>query len=417
MSGRDLVRNANYRRLFISRTVSNFGNGIAPIALAFGVLALPGASATSLSVVLAAQAVPVILVLPFGGVVADRLGRARVVATTDIVLSAVVMTTAILFLTGLASVPILAALGFLSGILNGLWYPAMGGLVPDVVPESHIQPANAYVSVAQNVGLIVGTATGGLLVAAFGSGIAIALDALTFLTAGLLVLSFRHVSQRHESGESMTDDLVHGWRVFVSFRWAVVVVASYSVIVMVLRGSEEVLGPVLANEEYGGPSGWAVVLGCQSAGLLLGALVGSRIRVSRPIAFGILVSFTLPAWLLTLAFAAPLVLVATFSFLWGVAIELFMVLWMTALQTNVPRESLSRVSSYDAMGSLMFGPIGLALAGPLVATVGLQAAFLGTAVIAALAIAASLLSRSIWRLRSGPAEAAPTGWDAVEPTL
>jgi hypothetical protein len=215
-------------------------------------------------------------------------------------------------------------------------------------------------------------------------------------------MSFRQVSRPHHSGESMVGDLAHGWRVFVSFRWAVVVVVAFSVIVMVLRGSEEVLGPVLANEEYGGPAGWAVVLGLQSLGLLLGAVFGSRIRVGRPILFGMLISFTLPVWLVTLALAAPLPVVAVGSFLWGIAIELFMVLWFTALQTNVPREALSRVNSYDAMGSLMFGPIGLALAGPLVAAVGLQAAFLGAAAVATLAITASLFSRAIWTLRSTP---------------
>lgn len=413
MSTRALLRNDHYRRLFVARTISNLGNGIAPIALAFGVLALPGATPVSLSIVLAAQAVPLILMLPVGGVIADRLGRARIIAITDIVLSGVVMTTAILFMTGSATVPVLAGLGFLSGILNGLWYPAMGGLVPDVVREEHIQPANAYVSVASNAGLIAGNAVGGLLVAAFGSGVAIAIDSLTFLTAGLLVLSFRQVSSPHDSGESMLGDLVHGWRVFVSFRWVVVVVLAFSVIVMVLRGSEEVLGPVLANEEYGGPKGWAVVLGLQSLGLLVGALAGSRIRVGRPILFGMLISFTLPVWLVTLAFAMPLPVVAAGSFLWGIAIELFMVLWFTALQTNVPREALSRVNSYDAMGSLMFGPLGLALAGPLVAAVGLQAAFLGAALISAAAIVASLFSRAIWRLRSGPPLAADPG--AVEP--
>ena len=59
-----------------------------------------------------------------------------------------------------------------------------------------------------------------------------------------------------------------------------------------------------------------------------------------------------------------------------------MVMWFTALQTHVPREALSRVNAYDAMGSLMFGPIGLALAGPLVAAVGLQTGFLIAAAVA-----------------------------------
>lgn len=405
---RVLWGNAYYRRLFGARTISNVGNGIMPIALAFGVLDLPGATPTSLSIVLAAQAVPLVIMLPIGGVVADRLGRARVIAVTDIVLSAFVFTVAALFFTGNATVPLLAALSFVMGILNGLWWPAMSGLVPDVMgDDEHLQPANAYISVASNGGLIAGNALGGLLVAAFGSGVAIAIDATTFLIAGLLVFTFRHVSKPNESEESMLGDLVHGWRVFITFKWVWVITLAFSFIVMVLRGAEEVMGPVLALEAYGGASGWAIVLASMSVGLLVGAVLGSRIRVGRPMVFGMLVSLVLPAWLVCLAFALPLPVVAAGAFAWGVAIELFMVLWMTALQTHVPREALSRVMAYDAMGSLMFGPIGLALAGPLVAGAGLEAGFLIAAAVALVAILVPLLSSSVRGLRSGaPAGAA-----------
>lgn len=399
--GRALLANDHYRRLFVARTISNVGNGIMPIALAFGVLGLPDATPTSLSIVLAAQAVPLILMLPIGGVVADRLGRARVIAVTDVILSGFVMTMAVLFVTGTATIPLLAGLSFVSGILNGLWWPAFSGLVPDVVrSEEHLQPANAYVSVASNGGLIAGNAIGGLLVAAFGSGVAIAIDAVSFLVAGLLVFSFREVSKPHVSGMSMVGDLAHGWRVFVSFRWVVVIVLCFSFIVMVLRGAEEVMGPVLAIEHYGGAAGWAVVLAFMSAGLLVGAVTASRIRVRRPMLFGMLVMFTLPVWLVTLAFALPLGVVAAGAFAWGVSIELFAVLWFTALQTHVPREALSRVGAYDAMGSLMFGPIGLALAGPLITAVGLQTGFLIAAAVATAAILGAFVSRSVRRLRT-----------------
>lgn len=392
--------NAQYRRLFVARTVSNIGNGIMPIALAFGVLALPEGTPTALSLVLAAQAVPLVLMLPIGGVIADRMGRATVIAVTDVVLSAVVYGIATLFLTGTATVPALMGLSLVSGLLNALWYPAYTGLVPDVVAEEDIQPANAYLSVASNGGLIVGNAVGGLLVAAWGSGVAIAIDATTFLVAGVLVMSFRHVSVRHHSGESMLADLRRGWAVFLSFRWVVVIVLSFSFLVMALRGAEEVMGPVLALQEYGGARGWAVVLASQSIGLLLGALSASRIQVARPMLVGMLVLLTLPLWLVTLALALPLPVVAAAAFVWGLSIELFAVLWYTALHRHVPREALSRVTAYDAMGSLMFGPIGLALAGPLVALVGLEAAFLVAAAVAAVAVLGSLVSRSVREQRS-----------------
>ena len=402
-SSRALLGNARFRRLFLARTISNIGNGVAPIAIAFGVLSLPGATPTSLSIVLAAQALPLVLVLPIGGVIADRLGRARVIAVTDIILSAFVMTTAVLFLTGNATVALLAILGAISGCLNALWWPAMSGLVPDVVEDEHLQPANAFVSVASNGGLIAGNAIGGLLVALVGSGWAIAVDSLSFLVAGALVFSMRDVSTPHRSGESTLADLAHGWRVFWSYRWVVVVVGAFSFIVMVWRGAEEVMGPVLAREIYGGAAGWALIMTFQSIGLLLGALVASRLRVQRPLVIGLLATLALPLWLITLALGLPLIWVAVGSFAFGVSLELLAVWWFTAMQTNIPREALSRVSAYDAMGSLMFGPIGLALAGPLIAGVGARAAFFIAAAVSAAAVLGALLFRSVRQLSSEPA--------------
>jgi MFS family permease len=80
ISSKVLMTDHKFQKLFIARTISNIGNGIAPIALAFGILDLEGATPTSLSLVLAAQALPMVIVLPIGGVIADRLGRARVSA-------------------------------------------------------------------------------------------------------------------------------------------------------------------------------------------------------------------------------------------------------------------------------------------------------------------------------------------------
>jgi len=91
-------------------------------------------------------------------------------------------------------------------------------------------------------------------------------------------------------------------------------------------------------------------------------------------------------------------LAAAGAFAFGIALELFFVFWLTALQQRVPRESLSRVNSYDALGSMMFGPIGLALAGPLVAVIGLHTTFILGAVIAMIAVVATLLFRSVRQL-------------------
>lgn len=404
-----------YRRLFAARTISNVGNGMAPVALAFGVLGLPEGSPTALSIVLAAQAIPLVIFLPIGGVIADRVGRPLMIGVCDMLLFAVIATIGLLFLTDNATIPLLVGLQVLAGILNGLWYPAYPGLIADVVPEEHLQPANAYLSVGSNGGFIVGTAIGGVLVTLFGSGWAIVLDAFTFLAAGALVYSFRRVSRPHASGESPVRDLIDGWKSFISYRWIVAVVLAFSFIVMVMRGAEEVLGPVLADAMYGGPAGWSVVLASLAVGLLVGALIASRLRIGRPIAFGMLMCLLLPAWLLTLALEAPLPVIMLGAFAWGLGIEFFQVLWFTALQRNVPPESLSRVSSYDAFGSLMFGPVGLALAGPLLLLVPISEAFAVAALVAAVAALGSLLVPSVWRLRATDGYDVPVTDDPLPP--
>lgn len=182
-----------FRRLLGARAISNFGNGMAPIAMSFGVLGLDGATPTSLSAVLTAQAVALVVFLPIGGVIADRVPRANVIAITDMVLAMVVFGVAALFLTGTATVPVLMALNVLAGILNALWYPAFPGLTPDVVKDQHLQSANAAVALMSNSAYILGTAVGGLIVARIGSGLAFALDASSFLLAGALVWTLRHV--------------------------------------------------------------------------------------------------------------------------------------------------------------------------------------------------------------------------------
>ena len=397
---REVLRDRYFRRVFASRVISNIGNGMAPIALAFGILDLPGADATSLSIVLAAQAVSAVVFLPVGGVIADRFGRARVISATDLILGLFIVAEGVLFITGAVTVPILVAIALIAGALNALWWPAYPGLVPDVVGEEHLQSANALMSVASNGGLIAGASIGGVLVATVGSGWAIAIDGVSFLVAGLLVFSVRHLSTGTASGQSVVDDLVHGWRVFISYRWVVVIVAAFSVIVMVWRGADEVMGPVLAREIYGGPAGWAWVTGSMGAGLLVGALVATRLRIERPLVFGMLSIVALPIWLGLLAIQAPLPLVAAGALALGMAIEMFGIFWFTAMQTHVPREALSRVSSYDAFGSMMFGPIGLAAAGPFIIAVGPTVGFAVAAAIAIVAILLSLLSSAVRGLRT-----------------
>ena len=406
---KEVLAISNFRRLLAARTISNFGNGMAPTALAFSILAMPNGDATTLSLVLTASAIPLVLMLPIGGVISDRRGRAFMISTMDIVLSLVVFAQAYLFTLSQPPIAALVVLAASAGVLNALWYPAYPGLPADLVDDSHLQTANSYISFGSNAATIFGAAAGGWLVHTFGGSLALAVDAVTFLIAGLIVWTLRHTSSKSESKESVITELRLGWQVFWSYKWVVVVVGVFSLIVMCLRATEGVLGPLVARDHFEGAVSWSQVTTTEGIGLLVGAVLATRFRPSRPMVAGMLATLPAPLFMWALAGPAPLWVIATTSFMWGVGIEVMVILWFTALQTHVPKQAIGRVSAYDAFGSLMFGPIGLALAGPLSQLYGTQPVLICAGALTIVMVGLSFLSKEVRDLRyvSPSAEAEP----------
>jgi hypothetical protein len=107
----------------------------------------------------------------------------------------------------------------------------------------------------------------------------------------------------------------------------------------------------------------------------------------------------MPLFPLALAFPLALPLVIGSAFLAGIGIEVFGVLWDTTMQQEIPGESLSRVSSYDALGSFALMPVGFAASGAIAAAVGTRATFFGTAALITAATALVLLIRDVRELQ------------------
>jgi MFS family permease len=399
----ELWRIPRYRTLLLARFVSNIGNGMAPIALAFGVLSLDGADAGSLSLVTTSQMIPLVAFLLIGGVAADRFGRSQLVGSTDIIGSGVVAISAIAFITGNASVPLLCVNGFIFGVLNALWYPAFSGLMPMIVPGPLLQGANSILGFGANVGYTLGASVAGFIVATAGPGWGLLGDATSFLIAGLLVLSLRlpktFVEQSDDDRTSMITQLRVGWNDFSSRRWIVLIVGAFAFYHLAFEAFIAVLAPVHMKDEFDGARAMGTMMFGFGLGSILGTGLAFRFKPRRPLLLAVGVMPMGAAWMLATGFSAPLWMLFIAAAGTGVAVDVMYANWMTTLQTNVPEEALSRVGSYDAFGSLAFAPIGLLIAGPMVHALGSRASIFIMGFIALFAVLTPLLSSEVRRLQ------------------
>jgi MFS family permease len=383
------LREREFRLLFAGRTVSLAGSAIAPVALAFAVLDLTG-SKTDLGLILAAQQVPLLLFLLVGGIWADRLPRNRMMVIANVV-------------SGLAQAWHLAALAAVNGTAIAFYFPASAGVTPQTVPPPLLQEANALLALARNATAIGGAALAGFIVAGFGAGVAIAFDAVTYLTAAGIVALMRLELVSRTEAHSFFSDLATGWREFRSRTWLWVIVLQFSILLAVDIGAFSVLGPVVADEELGGAKAWGAILTGQALGLLAGGLVGLRYRPRRMLLVATLAMLLTPASLVALGFPLALPLIVVAAAVSGAGLEIFVLLWNTTMQQEIPADKLSRVYSYDALGSFALMPVGLAAAGPIAELVGVRATLWGAAAIATGVTLAVLLSHDVRTLERRPA--------------
>lgn len=362
----------DFRFVFIGQSISTLGDFVFPIALAFAVLDLTG-SATSIGLAFGARSIVLVAVVLLGGVIADRVPRRSLLLGADLVRFTTQTLLAILILTGTAQLWHVLALSAVYGAALGVFYPAWTGFVPLVVSTQNLQSANALRSLTSSIAEIGGPLVGGALVVLASAGWAIALDAATFLI-GAAFLIFVRPSQRRKASESRSilADLRTGWVAFRSRRWIWTMTATFA-LGNALFAMTLVLGPVMSEREYGGAGAWATMLSAFGIGSLLGSLAALRIRPARLLLAGLSVAWCVSLPPLTLAAQSPVVLLALAGAAGGAGIIVVNTFWNTSLQQHVPENVLSRVSSYDWLGSLIAMPLGYALAGPLSEAFGLSA--------------------------------------------
>jgi predicted MFS family arabinose efflux permease len=367
------LRERRFRLLWLGQATSTLGDGLVPVALAFAVIQSLDRGPTALGIVIAAQTVPVVLFVLVGGVWADRLPRQMVMLVSDAVRGLVQATLAVLLLTGNAEVWQLAVLMAIYGTAQAFFQPAATGLVPATISPERLQQANALLGLSKSLAFVVGPAVAGVLAATTNPGIVFAFDAVTFgVSATSLALLRLPRSRREGERQSFLADLKGGWHELVSHTWLWVIVAWAAAFLGIVVAPYATLGPVIAKESLGGPAAWGMIAAGWGVGTLVGGLIAMRWKPLRPMLVCCAAVLLIAPAMILLALRAPAPLIAALNAVGGSGMGLFTALWQTTLQQHVREDALSRVSAWDWMGSYLFLPLGLVLAGPVSDVIGVS---------------------------------------------
>ncbi|NNN01346.1 MAG: MFS transporter [Acidimicrobiaceae bacterium] len=379
-----IVQLAHHREpalLISGQTVSNFGDGVALVALTLLVLDTTH-SASKLAWFAAARMVPTVVLLLLGGAVVDRFSRRLLLLISDS--TRALLTGALVVMLGMGILRFweLLVFGVLFGTFDALFMPAISALTPEIVPEELLPAMNAVRPLANNLmGNMIGPAVGGLIAVASTTW-ALGIDCATFVVSSVTLFAMKPTSAPNRAGDSsMFQDIRQGVRYVRDTRWlwtTLVSVASVNAFVFVPMS---VLIPFFLRHDLHSSKavvGYAfAVFGLSGA---VGALIAANLKTPRR---RIRVMWTY--W--TVGTAAALIFGFATNY-WEIFIVplvtspmmlLGNVIWESMMQSEVPRELLGRASSVDWFVSLGLAPVGLVVAGQLTNAIGVRAYFVSAA--------------------------------------
>jgi MFS family permease len=395
---RAVLRHRDFRLLWLASSASMLGDRIVFVALALYVTDV--GSPSDVGIVLAANAIPLVLFVLIGGVWADRLERHRVMIAADVVRAVLHGTLAVLIFVGPVPIWAIAVIEAAFGTAEAFFNPAVTGLVPQTVPEGEVQQANAATSIVSNAAELVGPAIATVLVLGIGAGWAFAVDAATFVVSALLLSRLRPRSRGERAPrQAMTAELRAGWAEVRSRQWAWVVIASTSVALLVSLGPFFTLGPTVAERNYGSTGVYGAIAVAMGAGTVIGSIAGLRWRPRHPIRFAMSWAALWPPAFALFALGPPLWTLIPLFVLVGFGFAMFDVSWDTAIAERMPPHAISRVSSFDWMGSLALLPLGFLLAGPAAEQFGAAEVLVAGGLLGFGVAVAGLLMPGVWKLK------------------
>lgn len=341
------------------------GDQILPIAVAVSVLN-GGGDATTVGAVLAPKYAALLLFSLFGGWWADRLPRRRVMLSSQGFMCAVIA----MGLSGTTDPWVLGTMVFLAGAAESFFRPAYHACLASVLPPEQRPVAAGLNAVSWRIGAIAGPALGAVMVSTWSPRLGFLVALVAFAANLPLLYRLSEPAVPPAARSAVLRGLSAGFLELWHRRWLGVVIMVTSLQLMLTVAPTQVILPLVCRERFGNDGVYGTALALLSVGGLIGGLLGMWWRPRRG---GLVAMLGLMPYALTpLALLWPISLWFVYGcyILAGVGIEIFAVQLIVAIQQEVPGDRVARVFSLETMVVSALMPIGLALTGPVSASLG-----------------------------------------------
>ena len=365
------LRVRDFRLLFAGETISVIGDHFHFVALAWLTLQLTG-SGLALGSVLMVAAIPRAIFMLLGGALSDRFSPRSLMLYSNAARAVVVGIVATLVLTGRAELWQLYIMGGIFGVVDALFYPAISSILPMLVDDPTLPPANALMQGSQQLAGLIGPALAGVVVAVAHTGPAFAIDAVSFAVATIAILLVmggrRPVKPKDANGANPS--LVASVGAGLGYVWSDPAVRSLILLIaafnFAFNGTLLVGLPFLADHVLGGGSAtFGILLSAYGGGAVAGAaLAGKRVPRLGTLVLVIAIGMGVALGLIGVAPNIP----TAFAMLAAIGIgagflNVHIISW---LQSRTTEEMRGRVMSMVMLGAIGLAPISYALAGLIV---------------------------------------------------
>ncbi|MEH2044969.1 MFS transporter [Nostoc sp.] len=361
----------NFRLYYIGQAISLIGTSMTQVATSWLVYRLTD-SAWLLGLVGFASQIPTLVLIPLGGIIADRWNRHQILLVAQILGMLQSLALTWLALSGTINIKYIAILGVLQGMINAFDIPTRQAFLPETVGKENLGNAFALYSSLVSVTSMVGPAIAGLLIVALGSGLCFLIDSISYIAVIIALLAIRLTSRKAIiSKRKPLEELKTSFKYAFGFL-PIRSVLIGSALVCCVWGFYLALGPIFAKDILqGGPNTFGFLMTASSLGTLAGSIYLTKhsnvLESGKVLALGIcfmgvsLIVFALSPvfWLSLLSLFAS-----------GFGFILQIIAGRTLLQLLVSDENRGQITGLYVMASTGAVPIGNLIAGALASKIG-----------------------------------------------